>query len=431
MIIMPPKSATSQGPTEDTRVLVVFFDDIRGSTALKEHFVKHSNEAEFQKVRKEHDDLVSSIITRDEAGEVIKSTGDGFLAVFNKPSVAVERAMEMQEKLHGHPVLSIRIGLDMGEVRVELENGKIKDVFGRHVDWAARVAGMADGGHICVTSAVYTDAVSWANRTKGAWKDHGSYRAKPGEPPLAVFEAYNANIHPPMDKLNAERVDLAVAVSSAKMAAAPAPAAESSAVVKGMRLVKPWEAVARDGREFAEMGAGMMYWFKVPLGGIGYPEGFRNFLAPALANPKVTKIRFILDSAGSSQRKMWDEMVLPQLKDWAKHAGFESAQTDKDSGGNLRIANVPPTMVSWIFDDLSTEFTPSFKFFVADPDSDEITDQDAQIFVATASRKVKFADGSVHTTRVPDAVIRVHEQDEKALLHALNLVANQWDTLFE
>ncbi len=421
---MTPKASQS----EDTRLLVVFFDDIRGSTALKEHYVKHSNEAEFQKVRKEHDDLVSGIITRDGAGQVIKSTGDGFLAVFEKPSVAVERAMEMQEKLHGHPVLSIRIGLDLGEVRVDLENGQIKDVFGRHVDWCARVAGMADGGHVCVTKAVYTDAVSWATRAKVAWKDHGQYRVKPGEPPLDVFEAYNANMHPPMDKLHGEKID-------GPRTPAPEPAKavkkDEGGVVHGMRLVKPWESVARDGREFAEKGGGMMYWFKVPLGGISYPEGFRNFLAPALANPRIVKIRFILDSSIEVRRKTWNELVLPLIHDWAKQNGFEAVQESTEHGGKITIKNDPQTVLGWVFDDLSAEFTPSFKFFVDDPDTDEVTGQDAQIFIATASRKLKFADGSLHTTRVPDAVIRVHERDEKALLHALNLVANQWDTLFE
>ena len=56
-----------------------------------------------------------------------------------------------------------------------------------------------------------------------------------------------------------------------------------------LRVVHPWEAVARDGRAFAEDGSGIMYWFRVPLGGISYPEGFRNFLQPALENPRITK----------------------------------------------------------------------------------------------------------------------------------------------
>jgi hypothetical protein len=251
---------------------------------------------------------------------------------------------------------------------------------------------------------------------------------KDGEPSLEVFEAYNANVTPPMTALHGERVEDAAAASPVR--AQPASAAPGE-IARGMRLIKPWEAVARDGRDFAENGAGMMYWFKVPLGGISYPEGFRNFLAPALANRRITKIRFILDSSVAAKRGLWDQFVLPQIKNWAKEKAFEFNQEERDQGGRLCIESNPPTTVAWVFDDLSGEFAPSFKFFVDDPDTDEATGQDAQIFLATASRKIKFSDGSIQTTRVPDAIIRVNDREEKALLHALNLVANQWDSLFE
>ena len=49
----------------------------------------------------------------------------------------------------------------MGEVRLEATGGVPRDVFGRHVDWAARAMSMADGGHICVTRPIYADAFSW------------------------------------------------------------------------------------------------------------------------------------------------------------------------------------------------------------------------------------------------------------------------------
>ncbi len=58
---------------EETRVRVVFFDDMRGSTALKERLTEDA----FQRLRKEHDRLVTEIVTRDAAGEVIKSTETG------------------------------------------------------------------------------------------------------------------------------------------------------------------------------------------------------------------------------------------------------------------------------------------------------------------------------------------------------------------
>jgi hypothetical protein len=69
---------------EETSVRVIFFDDMRGSTALKELLAERSDEEAFQELRREHDRLVYEIIGRDGAGEVIKSTGDGLLAVFDK-----------------------------------------------------------------------------------------------------------------------------------------------------------------------------------------------------------------------------------------------------------------------------------------------------------------------------------------------------------
>lgn len=73
---------------------------------------------------------------------------------------------------------------------------------------------------------------------------------------------------------------------------------------------------------------------------------------------------------------------------------------------------------------------PTFKFLVSDLDTDEICPQEAQIFLATATRRVRFSDGTQHSIRVPDTIIRLHEDDDRALLMALNTVANQWDTQF-
>jgi hypothetical protein len=80
--------------------------------------------------------------------------------------------------------------------------------------------------------------------------------------------------------------------------------------------------------------------------------------------------------------------------------------------------------------DLSLEFTPCFKLFVDDPDREQVADQTAQIFLSTANRMARLADGTNHSIRIPDAVLRVHPGHHEALLHALNAVANQWDSLF-
>lgn len=76
-------------------------------------------------------------------------------------------------------------------------------------------------------------------------------------------------------------------------------------------------------------------------------------------------------------------------------------------------------------------FTPCFKLLVHDLDSDEpATDSEAQILLSTAQRTVWLRDGTQQVIRIPDAVLRVRSPEHEALLHALNAVANQWDSLF-
>lgn len=411
---------------EETAVVVVFFDDMKGSLVLKDQLAAASDEQAFQMLRKEHDALVTEAITRDHAGEVIKSTGDGLLAILFKPSVAVERAIEIQERLHSHPYIRVRIGMDMGEVSLESDALNMRDAFGRHVDWAARAMGLADAGHICVTKSVYTDAFSWIRKSLIAWKDHGAYRVKEGETPLEIFEPFNANLSAPMSELRGEKVVPQVPVPAEKP---PEPARESIDH-EHIRLARSWEAVARDGRDFAGSGRGMMYWFKVPLGGVSYPEGFRNFLQPALENPSIQKIRFILDQSGPKIPQIWSDLVLPLLEDWATKGDWPFRVEQADGGGQFVTEGEQPVVVSWVFGDLSLEFTPCFKLLVPDPDTDEETETRAQIFLSTALRTMRFKDGQLHPVRVPDAVLRVESVGNESLLQALNSVANQWDALF-
>lgn len=414
--------AAPTGP--GTAVLVVFFSDMQGSTALKQQMTEKWDEDAYQRLRLEHNALLTEVITRDKAGEIIKSTGDGFLAIFRVPSTAVERALEIQERLRGHPQIRVRIGMDMGEVRVEAGEGTIRDVFGRHVDWAARAMALAAGGHICVTRPIYTDAYSWITKSRIAWKDCGLYRVKADEAPLEIFEPYNANIAAPMEKLPGERVSPAGGPGGGG-------ADHEGQRHQPLRIIRSWEHVARDGRDFAVNGRGMMYWFKVPLGGLSYPEGFRNFLQPALANPQIAKIRFVLDAAAPAVRRIWNETVLPLVQAWGKQENVNLLLDQRDDDAGSLVAEGPPAKaLAWIFVDLSTEFSPCFKLLVPDPDTDQHSESEAQIFLSTATRTVRFGDGTLHTVRIPDAILRVKATEDDSLLHALNTVANQWDSLF-
>jgi class 3 adenylate cyclase len=424
---------------EETVLAVVMFEDMQGSTALKRELTKKADEQTFQKIRREHDALMTEAVTRDGAGEIVKWTGDGMIAIFAAPSVAVERAMEIQEHLHRHPHLKVRIGLDVGEIRVERTGENRTDVFGAHVDWAARAMGLVDGGHIAATGGVYRDAFSWIGKSRITWKRHGLYRLKAGDAPLEIYQPYNANHQRPMRQLRGERVADPAAAPKRPKAPAAAQQAPSPDMVaelarlqsdRDLQIIRPWEAVARDGRAFAEKGAGTMYWFKVPLGGLSYPEGFRNFLEPALDNDRITKIRFVLDGSNPSVEQIWRHVTLPLAKAWADTAGAGPHIEDEGDRGRLVLDGPSRKQVGWVFVDLASDYTPCFKLFVDDPDSDERVESSAQIFLSTAQRLIRLPDGTHESIRIPDAVLRVNPGPHEALLHALNAVANQWDSLF-
>ena len=66
---------------KNTAILTILFTDIVGYT----HFTEEVGEKKTNEIRRRHDELFTDIITRDEAGVIIKQIGDSFLAVFAEP----------------------------------------------------------------------------------------------------------------------------------------------------------------------------------------------------------------------------------------------------------------------------------------------------------------------------------------------------------
>ena len=196
------------------------------------------------------------------------------------------------------------------------------------------------------------------------------------------------------------------------------------------RIIHSWEAVARDGRAFSENGVGIMYWFRVPLGGVCHPEGFRNFLQPALENPHVSKIRFVLDSSASMTGDFWNAFVIPLLQGWAKRVNRDFQLKQQEDGGQFVEYVAQPKVLAWVFADLAEEFSPSFKLFVDDLDTDEHGEPQAQIFLSTTTRTVRLSDRTQHQIRIPDTILRVQWPEDESLLQALSRIVNQWDFLF-
>src|SRR5205809_3797053 len=97
---------------KETAVLAIVFTDIVRSTNLREEL----GEVEYEQLREQHDEMVGDLVMVGDAGSVVKSTGDGFLAVFSEPSLSVERSLDIQGAFRDHLRFRLRIGVDMGQV---------------------------------------------------------------------------------------------------------------------------------------------------------------------------------------------------------------------------------------------------------------------------------------------------------------------------
>lgn len=189
--------------TKETAILVLMFIDMVHSTALREQM----GEIQFEALRRSQKGELTALIERGNSGKVIKDLGDGLIGVFAMPDLAVKSALSIQEMLAAHPVLKVRIGVDMGQVTQELERGIVKDVFGRHVNRAARLEALSAGGHVLVSYPVWDSAKGWLKHlAQIRWKKHGSYWLKGITEPQVVYEPYNTEITKPLAAIAGEKV---------------------------------------------------------------------------------------------------------------------------------------------------------------------------------------------------------------------------------
>ncbi|MFG1488947.1 adenylate/guanylate cyclase domain-containing protein [Oceanospirillum sp. HFRX-1_2] len=191
-----------------TTVLTVMFTDIKGYTELTEE----KGESYVEEIRRAHDVLLQGIIEEDSSGLILKHIGDSVMAVFAEPSRAVDRAIQIQQKLvtfnQENPQwddIEVRIGLHMGQVTIE---GEVTfDIFGRHVNRAARIEGLADGGQVFMSYTVFDSARSWlSHQTDYGWQSHGYFRLKGIREPVEVFEAWDKTLRKPAPPKNSKPI---------------------------------------------------------------------------------------------------------------------------------------------------------------------------------------------------------------------------------
>jgi class 3 adenylate cyclase len=163
---------------EPKRVLAtVLFTDIVGSTERATRL----GDRRWRELLEIHDELARRLVEEFQ-GQLVKTTGDGILAIFDGPGRAIRCAAALRDELRGIG-LQIRAGLHTGEV--ELRDG---DVGGIAVHLAARVMAAAGSGEI-FTSRTVRDLIAGANITV---EDRGPHALKGIEDAWQLFAVTRA-----------------------------------------------------------------------------------------------------------------------------------------------------------------------------------------------------------------------------------------------
>jgi class 3 adenylate cyclase len=155
-------------PTGARVLTTVLFTDVIGSTERAAQLGDRAWTALLQA----HDELVRGQVEAFR-GKLIKTTGDGTLAMFDGPARAIHCAAGIRDAVKTLD-LSVRAGLHTGEV--ELRAG---DVAGLAVHIGARITSLADADEILVSASVPPLVAGSGIR----FREHGRHvlRGVPGE----------------------------------------------------------------------------------------------------------------------------------------------------------------------------------------------------------------------------------------------------------
>jgi predicted ATPase/class 3 adenylate cyclase len=168
-----------------TRTLAFLFTDIEGSTGLWERF------PEAMRGSLERHDAILRGAVETAGGEVVKTTGDGVMAIFGSARDGVAACLRAQLALQNEPwndagPLRVRMGLHAGEAAAD--GG---DYHGPAVNRAARIMAAGRGGQVllsAVAAALTVDELPDGT----SLLDLGEHRLKSLERPERIFQL----VHP-------------------------------------------------------------------------------------------------------------------------------------------------------------------------------------------------------------------------------------------
>src|SRR5436190_22372964 len=134
------------------RLAAIVAGDIAGYSRL----MQIDEEGTHGRVKRIERDLIEPSIV-EHHGKLVKTTGDGFLAIFDSPVEAVRCGIVIQQNMVGrnaslpkHHWIEYRIGVNLGDVIIEAD-----DIYGDGVNIATRLEGIADPGQVFISGGIY------------------------------------------------------------------------------------------------------------------------------------------------------------------------------------------------------------------------------------------------------------------------------------
>ena len=158
---------------------------VAGDIAGYSHLMGIDEEGTHNRVKRIERDLIEPSIAEHD-GRLVKTTGDGFIAIFDSPVEAVRCSIVIQQNLVGrnaalpkHYWIEYRIGVNLGDVIIETD-----DIYGDGVNIASRLEGIADPGEVYISGGIYEQI---KNKLVCGYESLGDRKVKNITDPVRVY----------------------------------------------------------------------------------------------------------------------------------------------------------------------------------------------------------------------------------------------------